>query len=363
MQRLWPIVILTFLLAACAPNQVEPTPETEVATIPRPEPTPTLPSLPVIVPSPPGDISRVAVSPDTVPFLSELDIYDGMAAVQALAMHPAGEILVAGDAAGDLFFWNPRDGQLLHTLDTGSEAVQALAYSFNGSWLAANFADGDGRVQLWYDPLTAEGQVLDTSAAGRQVAFHPAGQHLAVGLENGDVELWLLPGGEQFYTLATGSVAVAALAFSPDGRWLVVATDSLWRYDLTAHAAVTSLPAADAAEDQAFTALVFQPQGKRFAVAGSQGVHIYSTEGGSPEATLDSPAALLSLAYSPDGRILAGGDAAGNVHLWDAGSGELLRTIAAHTDAVQALAFRPDGYLLFTGSADGTIGVWGMPVP
>jgi len=56
--------------------------------------------------------------------------------------------------------------------------------------------------------------------------------------------------------------------------------------------------------------------------------------------------AILALAASPDGRILATGDAAGQVRLLDARSGAVLRTFADHARGVRALAVSPDGDLL-----------------
>ena len=68
---------------------------------------------------------------------------------------------------------------------------------------------------------------------------------------------------------------------------------------------------------------------------------------------------FISLAFSPEGSILAGGSWYGDILLWEVATGKHIRTLTGHVRNVSTVLFSPDGDLLISGSADGTILLFG----
>ena len=67
---------------------------------------------------------------------------------------------------------------------------------------------------------------------------------------------------------------------------------------------------------------------------------------------------VLSVAFSPNGKIVADGYRNGIINLWDAITGELLETLNGHSSDVFSVVFSQDGRSLASGSNDKTINIW-----
>ncbi|MCU7725388.1 hypothetical protein ODJ79_16805 [Actinoplanes sp. KI2] len=237
-------------------------------------------------------------------------------------------------------------------------------------------AGSDRTVRLW-----------DTSAAHRptlravldaasdyvsSVTFSPDSATLVTTSADRTVALWDVrdPSHVTRITVLTGHRgSVDQAAFSPDGRTLATAgadrTIRLWDVADRAH----PRPLVTLTGRRAWFAVAFSPDGRTLAGGDERDVRLWDvTDPRRPAGTLTGHTAVVSMiAFSPDGRTLATASYDHTARLWDLARGTS-SVVRGHTGLVYSVAFSPDGRTLATGSGDATARLWnvanpGRPVP
>ena len=106
--------------------------------------------------------------------------------------------------------------------------------------------------------------------------------------------------------------------------------------------------------------IAFDPQGEMLASASDDGtVKFWDVRSGNLIRTLEGDKRkVVSVAFDPLGGILASGSGDGRVKFWDVRSGNLIRTLKGHEGEVSSVTFDPQGEMLATAGEDKTVKLW-----
>ncbi|MBN3905482.1 MAG: hypothetical protein HWQ35_02490 [Nostoc sp. NMS1] len=110
------------------------------------------------------------------------------------------------------------------------------------------------------------------------------------------------------------------------------------------------------------SSVAFSPNGKLLATGDADGkTYLWQVEDGKLLFTCTGHSgSVKSVAFSPDGEILASGSDDQTVKLWDVQDGKCLTTLQEHSNWVRSVAFSPDGQILASGSEDQTVKLWDL---
>ena len=292
-----------------------------------------------------------------------------------LAAAPDGtQLATAGESAAVI--WDSRTGEMVEELPlaaTGS-AHHVLAFDGRGENLALVTAGPDrASVTLYRWSLADERNrtVTKLPAAhdeSSDIALSPDWGLLAIGRQDGTVDLWDVAAGSRVATLRGHESVVADVAFNPAGNRLATGgTDRrilLWDVvDLLASESPRPLVDWQTTRPDIETGdlgNVHFIADDLLALAYLGVVEVWDVAGGEQPLSIFRVSSSLSRGYDADSSLtrlaIAGQDGTGRI--WDLETGAQTLVLARHPLPVDGIAFSPHDRRVFTIDRDGQVRVW-----
>jgi DNA-binding beta-propeller fold protein YncE len=202
---------------------------------------------------------------------------------------------------------------------------------------------------------------LQTGSITRTVVYSPDGGKVAVTFGNNKkIAIWDAASGREMTRLAGHSEPIWGIVFSFNGRQLAsFARDSTIKiWDTQNGALIRSITLSGV------NAIALSPDGNRIAgvlgPSGGNGIKIWNTANGSEILNLvGHTAAVMSVAYSPDGKQIVTSSVDHTVRIWDAGNGRNIRTINSEKEFLNAV-YSPNGQQIAAYADDfgDDFGIW-----
>ncbi|MEH1781335.1 MAG: NACHT domain-containing protein [Nostoc sp.] len=280
--------------------------------------------------------------------------------VWSVTFNKSGEIVATGSADKTVRLWDAKTGKCIQILKGHIDWIRSVIFHPQNNVLAS--AGDDQTVRFW-DINTGECfQVLQGyHHLVLCVTFSPDGKTLVSGSNDGLLRLWNVNTGECFQILQGHKSWVTYTTISPDGQILASGssdrTVKVW--NLRSGSCVKTIEASNSW----ILPTVFSSDGQVLALADKATIHLWNISSGEHTKILQGDTVCLwlkSMAFSPDGNLLATGSEDCTIKLWDINTGECIKTLEGHIDWVWSVSFNLDGQILASGggNSDKTVKLW-----
>ena len=284
------------------------------------------------------------------------------AVVRSFLLAKTGNVAAAACPDQKLRVWALPEGRVVRTIEIGKRRIDSIAISDDGGWIAAG--DHSGLYTVWNASTGGQQMQLQMSHYPFAIAFSPDGKRLAIATGGEPVQMYEVASGKKLFELQRTIGGSQTVVFSRDGARIATGdSDTVVRiYDgrsgelLARHTDFLLEPLAAS----------FTVDGKQLLVAGGDKViAVLDASTGSvvrKSAKLVDPVAFLEV--SPDGALTAAGLMHADnmrmpapVVISETGSG---RTVQEWLPASQVLraAWTSDGHLLAVLRTEHGLDIW-----
>ncbi|MDH3943673.1 MAG: WD40 repeat domain-containing protein [Anaerolineae bacterium] len=255
--------------------------------------------------------------------INEIAEYTGQ--INTLVWDPEGWEIASGGNDSNINIWELESGNLRLMLKDHITSIRSIAWSADGKYIASG--GYDGTVIIW-DAINGT-NVQEWKMRGGSVfdiAWHPIERLLAISTSYGDIVIWEADNWREYRGFRGHDGNVETIAWAPGGEYLGSGGSdgviNLWDFE-------GILPTVS-----------------------------LSGHGPDPGQGLVPNRTVYSLAWHPEGNLLASGGVDGMVRIWDPLLSKQLEMLVSSQSWIMSVAWSPDGKYIASGGLDGYIRIW-----
>ncbi len=275
------------------------------------------------------------------------------APVKALAYSANGEILATGGDDKNIYFWNPKTGELIGVIKNFFN-VKALQFTPDNLVLAAcgsdiRLMDMQGKLIRTFSGYTTDVWSMDYNSLSHKVI---AGSYAK------SIKVWNYDDASVLFTLLGHEKSCLPVALNATGDKAVSGSldKSVRLWDLNAGEQLAKLEI----HSENIFAVAFHPSGKYvLSASADKTIRLWNLESGKVVRTYKGHKAnIFDVRFSADGRCFLSCAADKTIILWETATGKILNTFNGHGAYVNAIRFNPDGQSFASASDDQTVRIW-----